>query len=411
MRTVAPGEYQVVKDQAIDEYGGSHGVRDAGLLDSAAVRPGAHVFGQEAYASLALKAAALLHSLVRNHALVDGNKRLGWVACAVLLDINGIDPTGASNDDVYALVMDVERWQTSIDVRNETVVYDSTPKTLTFAVAPAPTGKFVVWRYSLGNNWSSLQRSQYDDRQQRREEQLTSRHGAGDHLPQAVSSRRRHAVGAEQRQGQPADDKGKCEAGDPEPPGHEDPEGQHLHEQREHERHHAEGPDVAPAHHLERLGGRPSRPESVRGVGQAVEMHRPGERGQQGDHQRGGEERVDAHIERREAQHGREQRGSARRAPAEQPEGQSRDDCEEAADDGCEDHRPAPDASVDGARRPNPQHGERAQREPCRVERHSEVTRPATHQRTSSDSAATCALSRPMRSRKRRPEAVSGTTP
>jgi death-on-curing protein len=49
----------------------------------------------------------LLHSLVKNHALVDGNKRLGWLACAVFLDLNGIDPTTASNDDVFDLVMRV----------------------------------------------------------------------------------------------------------------------------------------------------------------------------------------------------------------------------------------------------------------------------------------------------------------
>jgi death-on-curing protein len=53
------------------------------------------------------KAAALLLSIVKNHALVDGNKRLGWLATAVFLDLNGIDVTPASNDDVYTLVMDV----------------------------------------------------------------------------------------------------------------------------------------------------------------------------------------------------------------------------------------------------------------------------------------------------------------
>ncbi len=44
---------------------------------------------------------------MKNHALIDGNKRLGWLACAVFLDLNGIDPTGASNDDVVDLVMHV----------------------------------------------------------------------------------------------------------------------------------------------------------------------------------------------------------------------------------------------------------------------------------------------------------------
>ena len=64
-------------------------VRDIGLLDSAAHRPQASVFGEDAYPSLERKAAALLESLLRNHPLVDGNKRLGWLAMLVFLEING----------------------------------------------------------------------------------------------------------------------------------------------------------------------------------------------------------------------------------------------------------------------------------------------------------------------------------
>lgn len=63
-------------------------VRDYGLLESALARPRATVFGQDAYPSLQLKAAALLHSLCTNHALVDGNKRLAVAAAIVFLDIN-----------------------------------------------------------------------------------------------------------------------------------------------------------------------------------------------------------------------------------------------------------------------------------------------------------------------------------
>ena len=63
-------------------------VRDYGLLESAVARPRASVFGQEAYSDLHLKAAALLHSLARNHALVDGHKRLAWTACRTFLAIN-----------------------------------------------------------------------------------------------------------------------------------------------------------------------------------------------------------------------------------------------------------------------------------------------------------------------------------
>lgn len=61
-------------------------MRDVGLLGAAAARPQARAFGEDAYPDLWTKAAALLHSIVNNHPLVDGNKRLGWLACAVFLD-------------------------------------------------------------------------------------------------------------------------------------------------------------------------------------------------------------------------------------------------------------------------------------------------------------------------------------
>jgi death-on-curing protein len=65
-------------------------LRDAGLLASAAARPATVVFEHEAYVDLWSKAAALLHSICNNHALIDGNKRLAWTAAQVFLDINGI---------------------------------------------------------------------------------------------------------------------------------------------------------------------------------------------------------------------------------------------------------------------------------------------------------------------------------
>ena len=54
-------------------------IRDVGLLGAAAARPGTSAFGEDAYPDLWTKAAALLHSIVKNHPLVDGNKRLGWL--------------------------------------------------------------------------------------------------------------------------------------------------------------------------------------------------------------------------------------------------------------------------------------------------------------------------------------------
>ena len=65
------------------------GVRDPGLLASAVARPGTTVFGEDAYPSIWLKAAALCQSIDNNQALVDGNKRLAWLSTKVLLAING----------------------------------------------------------------------------------------------------------------------------------------------------------------------------------------------------------------------------------------------------------------------------------------------------------------------------------
>lgn len=89
-------------------------VRDVGLLDAACARPRATVFGEEAYPSLHLKAAALLHSLVGNHALADGNKRLGWLAAAVFLDLNGHAPR-LDDDDAFELVMAVARGELDVE--------------------------------------------------------------------------------------------------------------------------------------------------------------------------------------------------------------------------------------------------------------------------------------------------------
>src|SRR5881296_3541192 len=73
-------------------------IRDVGLLGSAAARPQTAVFGEDAYPDVWTKAAALLQSIVKNHALIDGNKRLGWLSTAVFLELNGVRASDASND-------------------------------------------------------------------------------------------------------------------------------------------------------------------------------------------------------------------------------------------------------------------------------------------------------------------------
>jgi death-on-curing protein len=77
-----------------------------GLLESAAARPQATAFGTDAYPDLDAKAAALLHSLARNHALVDGNKRLALGALIAFYGVNGRRLT-LTNDAAYDLVMQV----------------------------------------------------------------------------------------------------------------------------------------------------------------------------------------------------------------------------------------------------------------------------------------------------------------
>ena len=66
-------------------------VRDAGLLESAAHRPSAAMFGEEAYPDPIDKAAALLQSLAINHPFFDGNKRTAWLSCVTFLAMNGVD--------------------------------------------------------------------------------------------------------------------------------------------------------------------------------------------------------------------------------------------------------------------------------------------------------------------------------
>lgn len=81
-------------------------VRDKGLLFSALVRPSTSAFGNDAYDSLELKAAALMSSLAQNHALFDGNKRTSWVLTVAFLNINGWD-LEMSEDEKFDLILAV----------------------------------------------------------------------------------------------------------------------------------------------------------------------------------------------------------------------------------------------------------------------------------------------------------------
>jgi death-on-curing protein len=89
-------------------------VRDLGLLDAAVARHQSSAFGEDAYPTFKLKAAALLHSIVTSHALVDGNKGLGWLAATVFLDMNG-EPVDLGDDDAFRLDLDVAEGRIGVE--------------------------------------------------------------------------------------------------------------------------------------------------------------------------------------------------------------------------------------------------------------------------------------------------------
>lgn len=105
---------------------GAGPVRDVGLLDSASARPRSTVLGEDAYPTLALKAAALLASIAGNHALVDGNKRLAWLATVVFLDLNGARPD-LDDEAAFTLVMDVAAGESGVALIAERLRVASLP--------------------------------------------------------------------------------------------------------------------------------------------------------------------------------------------------------------------------------------------------------------------------------------------
>lgn len=109
-------EHLTVEDLLIiaEEALGVPAVRDIGLLDSAAHRPQASAFGKDAYPTIDEKAAALLEAVARNHALVDGNKRLAWAAAVVFYDLNHFDLDPPTVDEAVELVVAVASGQVDL---------------------------------------------------------------------------------------------------------------------------------------------------------------------------------------------------------------------------------------------------------------------------------------------------------
>ena len=91
MKRLSKEQILMLHSQLIEEYGGSDGVRDYNLLDSALENPFQSFGGEELYPTLQAKAARLGYGLIKNHCMIDGNKRIGTHAMLVFLAINGIE--------------------------------------------------------------------------------------------------------------------------------------------------------------------------------------------------------------------------------------------------------------------------------------------------------------------------------
>ena len=103
-----------IHDDMIERYGGSHGIRDLGLIQSALARPQASFGGEDLYPTILDKAAALFHSLIFNHAFMDGNKRTSITATARFLYVNGYELI-AEKEEFVAFPLRVENKHLSLE--------------------------------------------------------------------------------------------------------------------------------------------------------------------------------------------------------------------------------------------------------------------------------------------------------
>lgn len=96
-----------IHDREIEAHGGSHGLRDAGLLDAAVAAPAAGFAGQWAHASIFEMAAAYAFHIAKNHPFIDGNKRAGLASALAFLDVNGIEVSDtAETSDLLVSAME-----------------------------------------------------------------------------------------------------------------------------------------------------------------------------------------------------------------------------------------------------------------------------------------------------------------
>ncbi|MBI3319668.1 MAG: type II toxin-antitoxin system death-on-curing family toxin [Candidatus Omnitrophica bacterium] len=112
MKYLYPKQVLYLYQRIIQDSGGTIGLRDEGLLESAVYRPQASFGGQDLYADLFSKAAVLGHSIISNHPFVDGNKRVGFEAMRLMLRLNGYD-LRASLDAKYDFVIEIAKGKLS----------------------------------------------------------------------------------------------------------------------------------------------------------------------------------------------------------------------------------------------------------------------------------------------------------
>jgi death-on-curing protein len=114
VKRLSPKQVLLIHDEMIEAYGGSHGVRDESLLESAIFQPYASYGGVDLHPTIFDKAATMLRSLIKNHPFVDGNKRTAIVSAQVLLEENG-HVFKASIKDTYRFLLSVVNENLSVE--------------------------------------------------------------------------------------------------------------------------------------------------------------------------------------------------------------------------------------------------------------------------------------------------------
>lgn len=106
MKRLSKEQVLLLHSQLIESFGGSSGVRDDNLLDSALETPFQTFDGEELYPTLQAKAARLGYGLIKNHCMIDGNKRIGAHAMLVFLELNGVE-INYKQKDLYETILAV----------------------------------------------------------------------------------------------------------------------------------------------------------------------------------------------------------------------------------------------------------------------------------------------------------------